>query len=66
MGTVKAVSEMGYDGVEFAGYYNYSAEELKKILEDLNLKVAGTHIGIDTLLGDELEKNCRVQCYPGQ
>lgn len=55
-GTVEAVAEMGYDGVEFAGYYDLSAEEIKKVLDDLGLKVAGTHTGIDTLLGDELEK----------
>lgn len=55
-GTVKAVAEMGYEGVEFAGYYGLEAEEIKKILDDLGLKVTGTHIGIDTLLGDELEK----------
>lgn len=55
-GTVKAVAEMGYDGVEFAGYYGLEAKEIKKILDDLGLKVAGTHTGIDTLLGDELEK----------
>jgi sugar phosphate isomerase/epimerase len=47
---------MGYEGVEFAGYYNRTAAELRKILDDLGLKVAGSHIGLDTLLGDELEK----------
>ena len=31
------VKEYGYDGVEFAGYYDYSAEELKKILAELPL-----------------------------
>ncbi|MGB9681419.1 MAG: sugar phosphate isomerase/epimerase family protein [bacterium] len=56
IGTIKAVSEMGYEGVEFAGYYNKDAKELKKILDDLGLKVAGTHIGINTLLGEELKK----------
>jgi len=55
-GTLKAVAEMGYDGVEFAGYYGRSASELKKMLDALKLKVAGTHIGIETLLGDELNK----------
>ncbi|RLI26068.1 sugar phosphate isomerase/epimerase [Candidatus Bathyarchaeota archaeon] len=54
--TLKAVADMGYDGVEFAGYYGRSAEELRRILDELGLKVAGTHIAIDTLLGDELEK----------
>jgi len=55
-GTLEAVAEMGYDGVEFAGYYGRSAEELKEMLDDLGLKVAGSHLGIDTLLGDELQK----------
>ncbi len=55
-GTLKAIAEMGYEGVEFAGYYNYSAQELRKMLDDLGLKVAGTHTGLNTLLGDELQK----------
>lgn len=55
-GTLKAVAQMGYDGVEFAGYYNYSAADLRKMLDDNGLKCAGTHIKIDTLLGDELPK----------
>ncbi len=56
LGTLKAIAEMGYEGVEFAGYYNYSAQELRKMLDDLGLKVAGTHTGLNTLLGDELPK----------
>ena len=51
-GTLQAVAQMGYDGVEFAGYYGRSAEELRAMLDDLGLAVAGTHIGIDTLLGE--------------
>lgn len=55
-GTLKRVAEMGYEGVEFAGYYGRSVENLRGILDDLGLKVAGTHIGIDSLLGEEYEK----------
>ncbi|MEM2889586.1 MAG: sugar phosphate isomerase/epimerase [Candidatus Bathyarchaeia archaeon] len=55
-GTLKAVADMGYDGVEFAGYYNRSAEELRRLVDDLGLKVAGTHIGLNTLQGEELKK----------
>ncbi|UCH35021.1 MAG: sugar phosphate isomerase/epimerase [Armatimonadota bacterium] len=55
-GTLKAVADMGYVGVEFAGYYERSAQELRKMLDGLGLKVAGTHTGIDTLLGDQFEK----------
>jgi sugar phosphate isomerase/epimerase len=53
-GALAAVSRMGYAGVEFAGYYNRSAKELRTMLDDLGLKCCGTHIRIDTLLGDAL------------
>jgi len=65
LGTIKAVSEMGYEGVEFAGYYNKDAKELKKIMDDFGLKVAGTHIGINTLLGDELKKTVEFNSILG-
>lgn len=54
--TLAAVAKMGYEGVEFAGYYDRSADQLRHMLDDLGLKVAGTHIGLDTLLGDELKR----------
>ena len=54
--TLQAVAQMGYEGVEFAGYYDRTAEELRGMCDDLGLKVAGTHTGIDTLLGDALAK----------
>jgi sugar phosphate isomerase/epimerase len=55
-GTLKAIADMGYEGVEFAGYYGRKANDLKRILDDLGLKVAGTHIPIDTLLGERLRE----------
>lgn len=55
-GTIAAVAKMGYMGVEFAGYYNYTAEQLRKMLDDNGLKCCGTHTGLPTLLGDELPK----------
>jgi len=48
-GTVAKVAAMGYDGVEFAGYYDYSAKDLRKILDDNGLKCCGTHTQMDTL-----------------
>jgi sugar phosphate isomerase/epimerase len=33
--TLKAVAEMGYQGVEFAGYHGCSAQELRAMLDDL-------------------------------
>ncbi len=55
-GTLAAVAKMGYDGVEFAGYYGRSAKELRTMLDDLGLKCCGTHTGLDTLLGAELKR----------
>lgn len=54
-GALKAVAAMGYEGVEFAGYYDYDAPALRKMLDDLGLKAAGTHTALAPLLGDELE-----------
>ena len=55
-GTIAAVAKMGYQGVEFAGYYDRSAADLRKMLDDNGLKCAGTHIALETLLGEELAK----------
>jgi len=54
--TIAAVAKMGYKGVEFAGYYNYTARQLRKMLDDNGLKCCGTHTALTTLLGDELKK----------
>ena len=43
-GTLKALKEMGYDGVEFAGFYGHSAQEVRGMLDDLGL------IGISKLV----------------
>ena len=56
-GTVAQVAEMGYEAVEFAGYYGRKAEDLRKMLDANGLKCAGAHIGIDSLLGDNLQKS---------
>lgn len=55
-GTVAAVSKMGYQGVEFAGYYGRDSRSLRKLLDDTGLKCCGTHIPLDTLLGAQLSK----------
>ncbi|MGD0090327.1 MAG: sugar phosphate isomerase/epimerase [Planctomycetota bacterium] len=53
-GTLKAVAKMGYEAVEFAGYYGYSAPDLRKLLDENGLKCCGTHTGLDTLADDKL------------
>ncbi len=55
-GTISAVGKMGYKGVEFAGYYGRDAKALRQMLDAAGLKCCGTHISLDTLLGDQLPK----------
>jgi len=51
-GTLRQVAAMGYAGVEFAGYYNLSGGELRKMLDDCNLVCLGSHTGFDALEKD--------------
>jgi sugar phosphate isomerase/epimerase len=41
---------MGYAGVEFAGYYDRSAKDLRKMLDDNSLVCCGTHTALETIL----------------
>lgn len=50
-GTLKKLAEMGYTGVEFAGYGGLSAPEMKDILTANKLESVGAHIGLDKLTG---------------
>lgn len=56
VGTVTAVAKMGYKAVEFAGYHGRDAKTLRQLLDGVGLTCCGTHIGLDTLLGDNLAK----------
>ena len=42
-GTIAKVKEFGYDGVEFAGLYGKSAEQVKKILPDKYLDTSNLY-----------------------
>ncbi|MCL2209930.1 MAG: sugar phosphate isomerase/epimerase [Treponema sp.] len=48
-GTLKKLAQMGYTGVEFAGYGGLSAQEMKDVLVSNSLKPVGAHIGLDRL-----------------
>ncbi len=54
-GSLAKIAKMGYAGVEFAGFYDYSAPELKKMLDDAGLACCGSHTPVGDLLGDNLE-----------
>ena len=46
-GTLEAIKDMGYEYVEFAGYYGRTAEEIKATLERIGLKCISVHQGIE-------------------
>ena len=49
------VAELGFKGVEFAGYYGKKPCELKKMLADNGLAVAGTHVA-NNMYGFDMKK----------
>lgn len=55
-GTLAAVAEMGYAGVEFAGPPNNSAEDLKSMLDEVGLVCCGWHTPWALLQADKLEE----------
>ena len=55
-GTLAAVSKIGYRAVEFAGYYDRSAKDLRKLLDDHGLVACGTHTPYESVLGDKLKE----------
>jgi sugar phosphate isomerase/epimerase len=72
---LEQVAAMGFEGVEFAGYYGYAtnAAGLAAKLKALKLKAAGTHVRMDVLRGDALKATidfhqtigCRFLVVPG-
>lgn len=48
-GTLKQVADLGFDGVEFAGFGGHTAEEVKTMLEEFGLKAASSHVPLNDL-----------------
>src|SRR5919202_171637 len=62
-GAVRAVGEMGYDGVQFAGYGGLSPQEMSQLLREAGVQPAGTHTGLDVLenrLDDDIDYNLAI------
>ena len=51
-GTIRKVADIGYAAVELAGYGGLSVQEVAGLLADNHLKVAGSHISLDTIEAD--------------
>src|SRR6185436_17504688 len=55
-GTLRKIAEMGFEGVEFDGYYGMTGHDLRKTLDDLGLKCFGSHIGVENFASDAFQK----------
>lgn len=51
-GTIKAVAEMGYNQVEFAGLFGHSAEEVKAICAEAGVTPISAHVAPTVVLPD--------------
>lgn len=48
-GSLKTVADMGYQYVEFAGFFGHAAEDVKQWLHENGLVCSGTHTGSDAI-----------------
>ena len=51
--TLKKVKEIGYDYVEFAGYFGHTAEQVREWLDKYGLTCVSVHQGYEVFLENE-------------
>ncbi len=70
-GTLSAIKEMGYEGVEFAGLHGYSAADIKAMCADIGLTPISAHVPSYDMIADPegvlrtyAEIGCRYVAIP--
>ncbi len=70
-GTLKELKKMGYDAVEFAGLFDYTAEQVKAMCEDAGLIPISAHVGrgvimadVEKVIGDYATIGCKYVAIP--
>lgn len=56
---LESIAEMGYDGVEFAGYYGLEVNRLKTLMDNLKLETLSAHVSLE-LLQNDLENQLNI------
>lgn len=64
-GVLEAVANMGYAGVEFAGYYDRPADKLRRMLDANGMKCCGTHTRLETILPDAIQETIAFNAVLG-
>ena len=58
-GALKTVADQGYKYIEFAGFFDNSAEDVKAWLDEYGLICSGTHTGIPLITEDTIEETIK-------
>jgi sugar phosphate isomerase/epimerase len=70
LGTLKKVKELGYDMVEFAGLFDYSAKEVKEMCKEAGLVPISAHVSCSSMaedlnvVNDYAEIGCKFVVIP--
>lgn len=56
---LEKVAAMGYKYVEFAGFFDYTAEQIKIWLDEFGLVCSGTHTGVALIAPDKIDETIR-------
>jgi sugar phosphate isomerase/epimerase len=63
-GTMQKLKTMGYDGVELAGLYSYTREEIKKVLDEVGIPAISAHVPFFEMRAD-IQKVIETYQYLG-
>lgn len=50
--TLRQVKDLGFEGVEFAGFFGHSAKDMKQILAKIGLLPVSSHVALNLIQGD--------------
>ena len=51
-GTIRKVASLGYQGVEFAGLFDHTAQQVRDICADAGVEPVSAHVPLDEMLAD--------------
>ncbi len=54
-GTISSVADIGYDEVEFAGYFGHAPADVRAILERVGLRAPSAHVPIEAFRADRAQ-----------
>ena len=70
-GVLKQLKALGYDGVEFAGFYGHTADEIKAMMDEAGLEAFSDHVPFAVIqkdmfgvISDHLKIGCKFIAVP--